>query len=44
MQARSICRSSSPKRIEFLVNLQAAQRLGLAIRPDVAAQVTEWLS
>jgi putative ABC transport system substrate-binding protein len=32
-----------PTKIAFSVNLKAAHALGLAIPPDVAAQVTEWV-
>jgi putative ABC transport system substrate-binding protein len=33
-----------PRDFEFIVNVKAARALGLTIPPDVAAQVTEWVS
>jgi putative ABC transport system substrate-binding protein len=32
-----------PTRFDFAVNVRTAQALGLAIPPDVAAQVTQWI-
>jgi putative ABC transport system substrate-binding protein len=32
-----------PSVFEFVVNLRVVRALGLTIRPDVAAQVTEWV-
>jgi putative ABC transport system substrate-binding protein len=32
-----------PTVFDFVVNTKTAQALGLAIPPDVAAQVTEWI-
>jgi hypothetical protein len=33
-----------PTTFDLIVNLTAAQALGLTLPPDVAAQVTEWVS
>jgi putative ABC transport system substrate-binding protein len=32
-----------PRQYDFVVNLKAAQDLGIAFPPDVAAQVTQWI-
>jgi putative ABC transport system substrate-binding protein len=32
-----------PTAVEFVVNRTALQALGLALRPMIAAQVTEWI-
>jgi putative ABC transport system substrate-binding protein len=32
-----------PSQFDFIVNVKAAQELGITFPPDAAAQVTEWI-
>ena len=32
-----------PTALEFVVNIPAAQALGITLPPDIAAQATEWV-
>jgi putative ABC transport system substrate-binding protein len=32
-----------PRQYDFIVNVKAAQALGIAFPPDAAAQVTQWI-